>query len=64
LSPVEYMRVGQTRPQAKEGEVALDQLWFALSPQEQVQFGGHFARMLLKAAEQMLTTPCESAPTL
>ena len=69
LSPVEYARSGQAGPQAEEDEagedeIGLDQLWFALSRNQQVQFGGHFARMLLKAVQQILSTPCEQATRL
>lgn len=64
LSRAEYARSGQTTPQAEEDEIGIDQLWFALSRNQQVQFGGHFARMLLKAVQQILSTPCEPATKL
>jgi hypothetical protein len=64
LSRVEYAHSGQTTPQAEEDEIGLDQLWFALSRNQQVQFGSHFARMLLKAVQQILSTPCEQATRL
>ncbi len=50
-------QVGQT-------EVAVHDQWFALSRQEQVQFGGQFSRMLLRAVElQATSTKNESEPS-
>lgn len=59
LSRAEYAHSGQAAPQAEKDEVGLDQLWFALSRNQQVQFGEQFARMLLKAVQQILSTPSE-----
>ena len=64
LPRVEYARSDQTTPQTEEDEIGLDQVWFALSRNQQVQFGGHFARMLLKAVQQILSTPCEPVTKL
>jgi hypothetical protein len=64
LSRAEYAHSGRTSPQAEKDEVGLGQLWFALSHNQQVQFGGHFARMLLKAVQQILSTPCEQVTRL
>ncbi len=38
----------QATAQCVESEVDLHELWFALSRHDQEQFGGHFARMLLR----------------
>ena len=59
LSRVEYAHSGQTTSQTEEDEIGFDQLWFALSRNQQVQFGEQFARMLLKAVQQILSTSCE-----
>lgn len=64
VSRAEYAHSGQAMPQAEEDEIGLGQLWFTLSRNQQVQFGGHFARMLLKAVQQILSTPCEQATRL
>lgn len=37
--------------QVGQSEVALHDLWFALPRQQQLQFGGQFSRMLLRAVE-------------
>ena len=42
--------------QGGQSEVALHDLWFALSRQEQLQFGGQFSRMLLRAVELQITS--------
>ncbi len=44
----------------KSGRVALPDLWSALSRQEQIQFGGHFSRMLLRAVHFQITSTAES----
>jgi hypothetical protein len=43
--------------QVRQSEVVLHDLWFALSRQEQLQFGGQFSRMLLRAVELQVTSP-------
>jgi hypothetical protein len=35
-------------------------LWSALSRQEQIQFGGHFSRMLLRAVQSQILSTTES----
>ena len=42
----------QATPQIVQGEIGLHELWFALSHQQRVQFGGHFSEMLLRAVRQ------------
>ena len=42
--------------QVGQSEVALHDLWFALSRQEQLQLGGQFSRMLLRAVELQVTS--------
>ena len=50
----------QTTAQSNQREVALHEYWFALSRQEQVQFGGHFSRILLRAAQRpSSSSPCQ-----
>ena len=48
--------------QVNPGEVALHDLWSALSRQEQIQFGGRFSRMLLRAVQFQITSTTESIP--
>jgi hypothetical protein len=33
-------------------------LWFALSHQQRVQFGGHFSEMLLRAVQHHTSSTC------
>jgi hypothetical protein len=40
----------------------LHDLWSALSRQEQIQFGGRFSRMLLRAVQFQITSTTESIP--
>ena len=43
--------------QVGQSEIVLHDLWFALSRKEQLQFGGQFSRMLLRAVELQVTSP-------
>ena len=47
--------------QVGQSEVVLHDLWFALSRQEQLQFGGQFSRMLLRAVELQVTSPANES---
>jgi hypothetical protein len=48
-SPAQEM---QTTTQIVPDEVDLHAVWFALSQQQRLQFGGHFSEMLLRAVRQ------------
>ena len=47
--------------QVAQAEVVLHDLWFALSRQEQLQFGDQFSRMLLRAVELQVTSPANES---
>ena len=42
--------------QVGQAEIVLHDLWFALSRKQQLQFGGQFSRMLLRAVELQVTS--------
>lgn len=50
----------QIATQVNSCQVAIPDLWSALSRQEQIQFGGHFSRMLLRAVQFQILSATES----
>ena len=51
----------EAAPQVGQAEIVLHDLWFALSRQDQLQFGGQFSRMLLRAVELQVTSPANES---
>lgn len=48
LSATSPVQTTQATTRIVQGEVGLDQQWFALSHQRRTEFGGHFSEMLLR----------------
>ena len=52
LSATSNAQETQATPENVQDDVGLHELWFALSHEQRVQFGGHFSEMLLRAARR------------
>ena len=51
---------GTAQTQTDQGEITPLDLWSSLSRQEQIHFGGHFSRMLLRLVQCQITSATES----
>lgn len=58
LSTTSLAEEKQATTQILEEDVDLRELWFALSHQQRVQFGGHFSEMLLRAVQHHTSSTC------